>query len=88
MVLLNVQPPSVIKDIQEIEESGAEIIDEIPEGLEIFEEFIDENDEIQFPPTNLYSDEPPLESDFHREQINLLIRLLKYRSQGIDPDQP
>ncbi|MEH1832582.1 MAG: Uma2 family endonuclease [Nostoc sp.] len=35
-------------------------------------------DEIKFPPTNLYSDEPPLETDFHREQIDLLIRLLKY----------
>ena len=37
-----------------------------------------EIDEIQCPPTNLYSDEPPLETDFHREQIDLLIRLLKY----------
>jgi Uma2 family endonuclease len=36
------------------------------------------SDDIQWPPTNLYSDEPPLESDFHRNQINLLIRLLKY----------
>jgi Uma2 family endonuclease len=35
-------------------------------------------DEIKLPPTNLYSDEPPLETDFHREQIDLLIRLLKY----------
>jgi Uma2 family endonuclease len=35
-------------------------------------------EDIQWPPTNLYSDEPPLESDFHRNQINLLIRLLKY----------
>jgi Uma2 family endonuclease len=34
-------------------------------------------DEIALP-TNLYSDEPPLETDFHREQIDLLIRLLKY----------
>jgi Uma2 family endonuclease len=34
--------------------------------------------EIKLPPTNLYSDEPPLETDFHREQIDLLIRLLKY----------
>lgn len=33
---------------------------------------------VKFPPTNLYSDEPPLETDFHREQIDLLIRLLKY----------
>jgi hypothetical protein len=31
-------------------------------------------DEITLP-TNLYSDEPPLETDFHREQIDLLIRL-------------
>jgi hypothetical protein len=29
-------------------------------------------------PTNLYSDEPPLETDFYRNQIDLLIRLLKY----------
>ena len=29
-------------------------------------------------PTNLYSDEPSLETDFHRNQIDLLIRLLKY----------
>jgi Uma2 family endonuclease len=42
---------------------------------EIVNEIIDE---IKLPPTNLYSDEPPLETDFHREQIDLLIRLLKY----------
>jgi Uma2 family endonuclease len=35
-------------------------------------------DDIKMPPANLYSDEPPLETDFHREQIDLLIRLLKY----------
>jgi Uma2 family endonuclease len=35
----------------------------------------------QLPPTNLYSDEPPLETDFHRDQIDLLIRLLKYHWQ-------
>jgi Uma2 family endonuclease len=35
-------------------------------------------DDIKRPPANLYSDEPPLETDFHREQIDLLIRLLKY----------
>ncbi|MGB8697974.1 MAG: Uma2 family endonuclease [Thermosynechococcaceae cyanobacterium] len=35
------------------------------------------DDRIQLP-HNLYSDEPPLETDFHREQIDLLIRLLKY----------
>jgi Uma2 family endonuclease len=38
----------------------------------------DVTDDIKLPPTNLYSDEPPLETDFHREQIDLLIRLLKY----------
>lgn len=43
---------------------------------EIEEELIDH--EIEFPPTNLYSDEPPLETDFHRRQIDLLIRLLEY----------
>jgi len=35
-------------------------------------------DIIKFPPSNLESDEPPLETDFHRDQIDLLIRLLKY----------
>ncbi|MBW4553697.1 MAG: Uma2 family endonuclease [Aphanocapsa sp. GSE-SYN-MK-11-07L] len=35
-------------------------------------------DEVKLPPTHLYSDEPPLETDWHREQIDLLIRLLKY----------
>jgi Uma2 family endonuclease len=35
-------------------------------------------DDIQCPPANLDSDEPPLETDFHRDQIDLLIRLLKY----------
>ena len=38
----------------------------------------DEVDDIPLIPTNLYSDEPPLETDFHRNQIDLLIRLLKY----------
>jgi Uma2 family endonuclease len=33
--------------------------------------------EVILPPTDLWSDEPPLESDFHRDQIDLLIRLLK-----------
>ncbi|MBW4622009.1 MAG: Uma2 family endonuclease [Cyanosarcina radialis HA8281-LM2] len=36
------------------------------------------NPEVIFPPGNLWSDEPPLESDLHREQIDLLIRLLKW----------
>ncbi|MEM6840157.1 MAG: Uma2 family endonuclease [Cyanobacteria bacterium P01_C01_bin.120] len=30
-----------------------------------------------FPPSDLYSDEPPLETDLHRDQIDLLIRILK-----------
>lgn len=34
--------------------------------------------DIQFPPGDLLSDEPPLETDFHRDQIDLLIRLLKW----------
>jgi Uma2 family endonuclease len=71
MVLLNVQPPSVIKEIQEIEEISPAIIEECSE-----EEFAHELK--KYPPTNLYSDEPPLETDYHREQIDLLIRLLKY----------
>ncbi len=33
--------------------------------------------DIVFPPSDLYSDEPPLESDLHRDQINLLIQLLR-----------
>jgi Uma2 family endonuclease len=39
--------------------------------------WLEEEEDIQWPPTNLLSDEPPLETDFHREQIDLLIRLLK-----------
>jgi Uma2 family endonuclease len=35
-------------------------------------------EEIQFPSGDLWSDEPPLESDLHRRQIDLLIRLLEY----------
>lgn len=35
-------------------------------------------DDIKQLPSNLYSDEPPLETDFHRDQIDLLIRLLKH----------
>ncbi|MEH1858438.1 MAG: Uma2 family endonuclease [Nostoc sp.] len=34
-------------------------------------------DEIIFPPGDILSDEPPFESDLHREQIDLLIRILK-----------
>jgi len=35
-------------------------------------------EDIVFPPGDLYSDEPPLESDLHRDQIDLLIRLIKW----------
>lgn len=35
-------------------------------------------EEIQFPLGDLWSDEPPLESDLHRRQIDLQIRLLEY----------
>ncbi|MDF5710379.1 MAG: Uma2 family endonuclease [Nostoc sp. S4] len=34
-------------------------------------------DKVIFPPGDILSDEPPLESDLHRDQIDLLIRLLK-----------
>ncbi|NER81839.1 MAG: Uma2 family endonuclease [Leptolyngbya sp. SIO1D8] len=34
--------------------------------------------DIIFPPGDLESDEPPLETDLHRDQIDLLIRLLKW----------
>lgn len=37
-----------------------------------------ESEGISFPPPDLWSNEPPLESDLHREQIELLIRLLKW----------
>ncbi|HEY9648449.1 MAG TPA: Uma2 family endonuclease [Chroococcidiopsis sp.] len=36
------------------------------------------SEDIQFPPGDLWSDEPPLESDLHRDQIDLLLRLLKW----------
>jgi len=67
MVLINVKLPSIIKDT---DETSIEIVDEITE-----EDF---DDEIIYPPANLYSDEPPLETDYHRRQIDLLIRLLEY----------
>ena len=62
MVLLNVNPPSIIEEAEEINE-------EIVDG-------------IAMPPSNLYSDEPPLETDLHRRQIELLIRLLEYWWSG------
>ncbi len=38
----------------------------------------DETDRPTPPPTELYSDEPTLETDLHRQHIDLLIRLLQY----------
>ncbi|WP_317616798.1 hypothetical protein [Nostoc sp. PA-18-2419] len=38
----------------------------------------DATESIIFPPGDIYSDEPPLESDLHCEQIDLLIRLIKW----------
>jgi Uma2 family endonuclease len=35
-------------------------------------------EDIVFPPGDIYSDEPPLETDLHRDQIDLLIRLLRW----------
>lgn len=37
-----------------------------------------DSEDIVFPPGDLASNEPPLESDLHREQIDLLIRLLRW----------
>ncbi|MEH2221657.1 Uma2 family endonuclease [Nostoc sp.] len=47
-----------------------------PATLEIIFDNISE-DEVIFPPGDILSAEPPLESDLHREQIDLLIRILK-----------
>ncbi|VXD16006.1 conserved hypothetical protein [Planktothrix serta PCC 8927] len=38
----------------------------------------EEFDDIIFPPNDLWSEEPPLESDLHRQQMDLLIRLLEW----------
>lgn len=42
-------------------------------NAQIFQE-----DGLSFPPNDLWSDEPPLESDLHRDQIDLLIRLIRW----------
>ncbi|MEH2112291.1 Uma2 family endonuclease [Nostoc sp.] len=47
-----------------------------PATLELISDNISE-EEVIFPPGDILSDEPPLESDLHREQIDLLIRILK-----------
>lgn len=45
----------------------------------------DVTESIIFPPGDIYSDEPPLESDLHREQIDLLIRLIKWWWRDYEP---
>ncbi|MGJ3251996.1 MAG: Uma2 family endonuclease [Elainellaceae cyanobacterium] len=35
-------------------------------------------DDIRLPPCDLWSDEPPLESDWHRDQIDLLLACLRF----------
>lgn len=47
-----------------------------PATLELISDKISE-EEVIFPPGDILSNEPPLESDLHRDQIDLLIRLLK-----------
>ena len=47
-----------------------------PATLEFISDGISE-DEVIFPPGDILSDELPLESDTHRDQIDLLIRILK-----------
>ncbi len=69
MVLLNVNPPPVSENNLN---SNVNAQDQLIEDLEDF------TDEILSMPTNLDSDEPQLETDFHRRQIELLIRLLEY----------
>ncbi|MBC1236941.1 Uma2 family endonuclease [Nostoc sp. 2RC] len=48
-----------------------------PATLEFIPDNTPEDEVIFFPPGDILSDEPPLESDLHRDQIDLLIRLLK-----------
>jgi len=36
------------------------------------------SEDIIFPPSDLYSDEPPVETELHLEQIMLLIKSLKW----------
>jgi hypothetical protein len=37
-----------------------------------------EAEDIIIPPSDLWSDEPPFESDLHRDQIELLLACLKW----------
>ena len=49
-----------------------------------FEISADSGEDIIIPPTDLWSDEPPLESDLHRQQMDLLISCLEswWRERG------
>jgi Uma2 family endonuclease len=47
------------------------------QSVTIADAWIEEEDDTQWPPCDLLSDEPPLETDFHRDQIDLLLRLIK-----------
>jgi Uma2 family endonuclease len=53
----------------------------MPETNVLASEVATIGDAVKFPPGDLWSDEPPLESDFHRRQIELLIRLLEWHWQ-------
>jgi Uma2 family endonuclease len=52
---------------QAIPKSAVELTVELNSGVQ----------QVSFPPEELWSDEPPLESDLHRDQIDLLIRLMR-----------
>ncbi|MGB8701195.1 MAG: Uma2 family endonuclease [Thermosynechococcaceae cyanobacterium] len=47
-----------------------------PAAVPPTEQWVDHD--LTFPPADLWSDEPPLESDLHRDQIDLLIRLIRW----------
>lgn len=48
------------------------------EVLDVDEQSVTSHREITFPPSDLYSDEPPLESELHLRQIMLLLQSLEW----------
>ncbi|MEO1402474.1 MAG: Uma2 family endonuclease [Cyanobacteria bacterium J06635_1] len=48
------------------------------QATDLQQAFLEDGEDIRPPAGELWSDEPPLESDLHREQIDLLIQLLKW----------
>lgn len=48
------------------------------EDLKIAENTLENEDDVIFPPSDLLSDEPPLETDLHRLQMTLLIECLAW----------